>query len=102
MFFHNLEAEFHLFLNFRIVRRQQVALGSFRRKQDIVLLQFQAIKKLLGEYDASGGANGAKLEFREASSITITIIMQSGFLSNLFCVAWVVFAFHARDDISAA
>src|SRR5258708_6195314 len=83
MLFHDFEAEFHLFLDFRVVGRQQVALRSFGSKQDIVLLQFQAIKKLLGENDASGGTNGAKLEFHEASSITITIIMQSRVLIQL-------------------
>jgi hypothetical protein len=63
MFFHDFKAELHLFLNFRVVRRQQVALGRFRGKQDVVLLQLQSIKKLLGEDDAGGGANGAKFEF---------------------------------------
>jgi len=73
MLFHDFEAELHLFLDFRVVRRQQVALWSFRRKQDIVLLQLQSIKQLLGEDDAGGGSNGAELEFRER-------------LSTLFCV----------------
>jgi len=70
---HEFEAEFHLLFDFGVVRGQEVALGRFRRKQDIVLLQLQSIKQLLGEDDAGGGSNGAELEFRER-------------LSTLFCV----------------
>src|SRR5580704_9468493 len=74
---HEFEAELHLFLDFRVVWRQQVALRGFRPKQDVVLLQLQSIKKLLGEDDAGGGANGAKFEFHGISSITINIIIYS-------------------------
>ena len=52
MLVHELKSEFHLSRDFRVVRRQQKAIRSFRGEQDVALLQLQSIEKFLGEDDA--------------------------------------------------